>query len=98
MSPHVSSPRIRPIWSPTFWGACVVLMFARVQALVPSEATPPKRSEEQRGVGDTPLFPGVLTTPLTTTSKRACNTQLSKHTALFRYDIKGFSSHSARHV
>lgn len=27
----------------------MVLMFGRLQALVPSEATPPKRSEEQRG-------------------------------------------------
>ncbi|XP_053473186.1 receptor activity-modifying protein 2 isoform X1 [Ictalurus furcatus] len=68
MSPHVSSPRLRPTWSPSFWVACMVLMFGRLQALVPSEATPPKRSEEQRGLGNTPLFPGVPTTPLTTTS------------------------------
>ncbi|XP_053473194.1 receptor activity-modifying protein 2 isoform X2 [Ictalurus furcatus] len=39
MSPHVSSPRLRPTWSPSFWG-----------------------------LGNTPLFPGVPTTPLTTTS------------------------------
>ncbi|KAK3552217.1 hypothetical protein QTP86_005984 [Hemibagrus guttatus] len=29
--------------------ACMVLMFGRLQALVPSEATPPRRSEEQHG-------------------------------------------------
>ncbi|KAB5553685.1 hypothetical protein PHYPO_G00041480 [Pangasianodon hypophthalmus] len=68
MSPHVSSPRLRPTWSPSFWVACMVLMFGRLQALIPSEATPPKRSDEQRGLGNTPLFPGVPTTPLTTTS------------------------------
>ncbi|XP_060758069.1 receptor activity-modifying protein 2 isoform X2 [Neoarius graeffei] len=67
MSPHVSSSRLRPTWSPSFWVACMVLMFGRLQALVPSEAIPPKRSEEQHGLGNTPLFPGVLTTPLTTT-------------------------------
>ncbi|KAF5889658.1 receptor activity-modifying protein 1-like, partial [Clarias magur] len=68
MSPHVSSPRLRPTWSPSFRVACMVLMFGRLQALLPSEATPLKRSEEHRGLSNTPFFPGVLTTPLTTTS------------------------------
>lgn len=50
------------------------------------------------GPGDIPLLPGIPSTPLTTTSERACNTQLSKHTALARYDIKGFGLHLTRHV
>lgn len=33
----------------SFAVACMVLMFGRLQALVPSEAIPPKRSEEQHG-------------------------------------------------
>ncbi|KAG7334731.1 hypothetical protein KOW79_001327 [Hemibagrus wyckioides] len=69
MSPHVSSPRLMPTRSPSLWVACMVLMFGRLQALFPSEATPPRRSEEQHGPGDIPLFPGIpITTPLTTTS------------------------------
>ncbi|XP_060749150.1 receptor activity-modifying protein 2 isoform X2 [Tachysurus vachellii] len=68
MSPHVSSPRLMPTWSPSFWVTCMFLMFGRLQALFPSEGTPLRHSEEQHGPGDTPIFPGVPSTPLTTTS------------------------------